>query len=655
MAKKSPAQRLYFNHKFLKKNKIELRDYQVNIMNDACGSNTLVVLPTALGKTIIGVMIAARYFDEFPGSKILVLAPTKPLVMQHCESFTDFFIEDIKCSMIIGNSSPLKRALEVNHSDIIFSTPQIIKNDITLGSYNLRDFSLVIFDEAHKARKNYAYTYIAEEYMHTAKKPYILGLTASPGKDKDVINDLIQILKIEKVCFKTHEDADVQEYIYPIDTYIERINLPLEVIEVQILLKKAIQQIIDYFIDQKIIPIKDYVSKADFIKLNTDFRAYDMYGEDYSDYCFPEVPYILKSNPLNRFAYISMAISGIYLLHMEEILTSQTPKMFTDYCEKLVERVNNGSKSANRIINSKYYKEYISQQIPVLKTIDSPKIDRVLKIVLEQFAEKKESKIIIFTQFRDMAAIIKEKLIQLNDPTIHPERFVGQFCKENDPGLSQKMQQEIIKIFKTQNINVLVATSIAEEGLDIPNVDAVIFYEPVPSEIRLIQRRGRTGRHSQGKCYIVCANDTIDDVYLKVAFKKEEVMHRTLVSDEELQIITNINRNCDNFIPDEKNDEQIHKFFKNIEERKKITTEKSIQLIESIQKSSVEQERVDLLDNYGVNDLTNELGNLTINRLKRKEENRILLQQEKIKEKIEKKQDKIRKKIESSRSSYHSV
>lgn len=654
MTKKKPAQKLYFNYKFLKKNKVELRDYQVNIMNDAYGSNTLVVLPTALGKTIIGVMIAAKYLDEFPKSKILVLAPTKPLVMQHCESFTDFFTEDIKCSMIIGGSNPLKRALEVIHSDIIFSTPQIIKNDLALGSYNLRDFSLVIFDEAHKARKNYAYTFVAEEYMKTGKKPFILGLTASPGKDKDVINELIQVLKIEKVCFKTHEDEDVREYIFPIDTYIERVNLPLEVVEVQILLKKAIQQVIDYFIDQKIIPIKDYVSKADFIKLNTDFRAYDLYGEDYTEYSFQEVPYILKSNPLNRFAYVSMAISGIYLLHMEEILTSQTPKMFTDYCEKIMERVNNGSKSAKRIVNSKYYKEYVLQQIPILKKIESPKIERVTKLVLEQFAEKKDSKIIIFTQFRDMAAIIKDKLIQLRNPDIRPERFVGQFCKENDPGLSQKMQQEIIKIFKNQNINVLVATSIAEEGLDIPNVDAVIFYEPVPSEIRLIQRRGRTGRHSQGKCYIICANETIDDVYLKVAFKKEEIMHRTLVSDDELEIITNINRNCEDFVPDEKNDEQIHKFFKNIEERKKITTEKNIQLIESIQESSGEKERVELLEDYGVNDITNELGNLTINRLKRTEENRQIIKQEKMKERIEKQREKIKKKIESTRSTYHS-
>jgi ERCC4-related helicase len=149
----------YYNHQFLKADKITKRDYQINIANACFDANTLVVLPTALGKTIIAVINAVNHLITYSGSKILILAPTKPLVTQHYETFMGLINEeaDIKMGMLIGGVKPLDRALIINNSRIIFSTPQIIQNDLNLGSYNLKDFTLVIFDEAHKARFNYAY------------------------------------------------------------------------------------------------------------------------------------------------------------------------------------------------------------------------------------------------------------------------------------------------------------------------------------------------------------------------------------------------------------------------------------------------------------------------------------------------------------------
>ena len=76
---------------------------------------------------------------------------------------------------------------------------------------------------------------------------------------------------------------------------------------------------------------------------------------------------------------------------------------------------------------------------------------------------------------------------------------MGQATKDAEKGLSQKKQIAALTRFREGEFKVLIATSVGEEGLDVPSTDLVIFYEPVPSEIRSIQRKGRTGRSASGK------------------------------------------------------------------------------------------------------------------------------------------------------------
>jgi Fanconi anemia group M protein len=106
------------------------------------------------------------------------------------------------------------------------------------------------------------------------------------------------------------------------------------------------------------------------------------------------------------------------------------------------------------------------------------------------------------------------------------ERFVGQATKDKDIGLSQDEQTEILRDFDSGEIKILVATCVAEEGLDIPSVELVIFYEPVPSEIRHIQRKGRTGRKAAGRAIILAAKDTFDIAYVYASKKRVEKMRK---------------------------------------------------------------------------------------------------------------------------------
>ena len=107
-------------------------------------------------------------------------------------------------------------------------------------------------------------------------------------------------------------------------------------------------------------------------------------------------------------------------------------------------------------------------------------------------------------------------------------RFVGQSSRGGRQGLSPKNQVGVLDEFRNGGANVLLATSIGEEGLDIPSADLVIFYEPVSSEIRTIQRRGRTGRRRLGEVIVLIAEGTRDEGAKAAAVRREENMQRAV-------------------------------------------------------------------------------------------------------------------------------
>jgi len=79
---------------------------KVAIAKSALQSNTLVVLPTGLGKTIIALLVAVERLSMFPDGKVLVLAPTRPLVLQHARFFQEHLAgDDVSSVTLTGDSS----------------------------------------------------------------------------------------------------------------------------------------------------------------------------------------------------------------------------------------------------------------------------------------------------------------------------------------------------------------------------------------------------------------------------------------------------------------------------------------------------------------------------------------------------------------------
>ncbi len=575
---------VYLNEPFLKKNQILFREYQKNIVKNCKNKNSLVVLPTGLGKTIIGILLIANRLIKYSKAKIIILAPTRPLVSQHrdsCEKFLDIDINEI--TLFTGKIPPEKRILSFQSSKIIISTPQVIKNDLMRGRYDLTQVSLIIFDEAHKTKGNYAYNSISEEYINTCTDPLILGLTASPGKNYERIQQICDNLYIENIVFKNYEDKDVKDYIYDIDTYINLIDLPIKIRELSTVWYNLFEIYLKWFVKNNLIPPnKPYYSKLDFLGIARDLtlsiqyergEGIELSEDEYLEslyYTHPRVIDIVKENQLDLPSIYSYCSSCISVLHAKDLLETQDISLFKSFLEKINYKANKDILSAKRIANSEHF-TYINSVIESEDYINlsHPKLKKIISLIKDEIEEFGNKKILIFTQFREMAEFLKNKLQTEFNEQLKIEKFIGQATKMDDSGFPQHLQIEILRKFREGLINILVATSVAEEGLDIPNVDAIIFFEPVPSEIRLIQRRGRTGRYAPGRCYILVTEETVDVPFYIVARRKEKTMNIVLSDPGQLRLIKDLERKNIIF-PDQPVHYSGVELIKNFRERKEL-------------------------------------------------------------------------------------
>ncbi|MFC1696869.1 DEAD/DEAH box helicase [Nanoarchaeota archaeon] len=485
------------------------RLYQQTIVGSAINYNTLVVLPTGMGKTGIAIMITLQRLKQYPNSKILILAPTKPLVEQHFQTFKKHLtIDEDKFVMFTGAISPDKRQELWKDAKIIFSTPQGLENDIINNRIDLKDISLITFDEAHRATGDYAYVFVASQYYKKARFSKILALTASPGSDLETINEVTQNLKIENVEVRTDKDPDVKPYIQ--DVKVEWVNLkfPEEFKSTHKYLKDCYKSKLKDIKQYGYINRTDQVSKSEILRLQAQLRAELSSGNKGFE--------VLKS--------ISLAAEAIKVEHAVELLETQGVEALHNYLEKIntESRTTKVKATANLAKDINFRSALIKTKTLIENNVEHPKLKELKKLLNSETYKNKDAKIIVFTQFRDTGKKI------INDiKNLKAEIFVGQ-AKKNGLGLTQKKQIETLDKFRNGDFNILVATSVAEEGLDIPAVDLVVFYEPIPSAIRSIQRRGRTGRLEKGRVIVFMTKDTRDVGYKWSAHHKEKRMYKNL-------------------------------------------------------------------------------------------------------------------------------
>ncbi len=484
------------------------REYQEKIFETCSKKNCLVVLPTGLGKTLIALMLTIDRMKKFPGKKVLILAPTRPLVEQHLNSFKkslpDLF-GDIQ--LFTGEVKAEQRKKIWQTADIIFSTPQCIANDLKKKMYDLKEVCLLVEDEAHRCVKNYAYTFVAKNYLKNSENPRIIGLTASPGSDPNKIKEICKNLSVEEVELRTRESQDVKNYLQKLEFNKIEVDFPREFHEVRIMLTKLYEQYLDelryngifYGLQSKIGLIE--LQKKLMNQISRNFKSRGTYQA------------------------ISSCAQAIKISHAIELLETQTLKSLFKYLKGLYDQA--AKQQSKGVINLVKKQEFtlsfsIINEL-IIKQKEHPKLEKLIEIIKQEIPKKR----IIFSQFRETASIISESLNKI--PGIKSKVFIGQ-AKKQDSGLSQKEQKQIIEDFKENKINTLCATSIGEEGLDIPEVDSVILYEPVSSAIRAIQRRGRTARLNKGELKILITKGTKDQRAYYASRSREKKMQTSIES-----------------------------------------------------------------------------------------------------------------------------
>jgi len=489
---------------------IQPREYQQKIFESCKNKNCLVVLPTGMGKTLIALMLSIYRLKQFPENKILFLAPTRPLAEQHLSYFKKHLPELFATTeLFTGKVSPEKRKKLWQNADIIFSTPQCVANDLKNNLYNLKEVSLLIEDECHRCLKNYDYTYIAENYKKEAKQQKVLGLTASPGADKKTIKQIAKNLGIEAIEIRTRESEDVSPYIQKLKFDIIKLDFPSSLEEIRALLKKLCDKKIEELKNRKLL-FQPATKKA-ILELQKKIMTMIATG----------------NKNFNIFGGASACAQVIKLQYCLELLETQTLFSLQRYMQDLFQQAEqNKSRAVKQLIKQPAFNQaYIKTTELIAKGIENPKLKKLKEIIEKEFKISKIKRIIIFSQYRETVTRICKELNPL--PQINARVFVGQL-KKGETGLSQKEQQQVIKDFTSGKINILASTSIGEEGLDIPEVSAVIFYEPIPSAIRQIQRRGRTARLKPGKLIVLMIKGTRDEAYYWAAFHKEKKMHAAI-------------------------------------------------------------------------------------------------------------------------------
>ncbi len=497
-------------HPLLRPDAIRALPFQLDLARVGLAEDLLVVLPTGLGKTVIAALLAAELLRAGDG-KILFLAPTRPLVQQHSESFGRWLVS-LRTARFTGTVRRPVRQGAWETADVVFATPELVQNDLEAGRCDLKDVALLVVDEAHHAVGKYAYVPIAARYR--SERPpggRILALTASPGGKEERVEEVVRALGVARIEARSRDDPGVREYVQPVDIDTRWVDLPPATAHVRDLLEFASRatarklQKMGYLRKKPIASL----SVKDLIALRAEIFA--------------------RPGPMvRRFGPLFHQLVLLHLHHAQERLETQGLAPFLQYLDRLEAKPkpSRGDRAMLALPEVVEARREARLFLETTREPSHPKLDALVDLVRTTLDEPRQHppRILVFAQYRDTIQSIQSAL-EREGWTVG--RFVGQATRDpDDRGMNQKEQARVLASFREGRFPLLVASSVAEEGLDVPDVDLVVFFESVPSEIRAIQRRGRTGRSSLGRVVVLLTHETRDVSYQKAEVRREKAMRR---------------------------------------------------------------------------------------------------------------------------------
>jgi len=489
------------------------RKYQLEIARSAILHNTLVSLPTGLGKTLIAAVVMYNFYRWFPKGKVIFLAPTRPLVRQQIEACYNIMgIPEKDTAEISGTIKDRENLWRSRR--VFFCTPQAFQRDMENGLCDAKMIVCLVLDEAHKTTKKYAYNIVLQRLRDAGAKARIVGLSATPGRDLKGIQEVIENLGVSKIEARVDTDPEVKPYVHDRSYEVIKVEPCTAEVTVANLLNKVLNPLIDMLRERNGLHL--------FRGPNSSLTSYNILLEQQQR---------KQQNDFSLFQQYSVVQA---LLSAREALNQNGILMARNKLSGFMEKFGSKGGFASRVLQSETFlnlwktivklqdtgKSFSQDDIDDLK-LHNPKLEKLEFILKEHFerarACNESSRAIVFSQLRDSVEEIVGVLSGLA-PLVLATKFVGQgsgtFVEDiSTPntkrtrstkvaGMNQKEQQRVIREFRDGKFNVLVCTCIGEEGLDIGQVDLIVNFDCLRSPIRMIQRTGRTGRKRDGR--VVC-------------------------------------------------------------------------------------------------------------------------------------------------------
>jgi ERCC4-related helicase len=462
-------------------NTLESRKYQIELSEIATEQNTLEVLPTGLGKTAIALLAIAHYLSLDPKNHCLILAPTRVLVHQHYSFLRSHLAVSEEEIGVLTGEDTIDNRKQVWEKRVVCATPQVMVTDLRRNNCDIQSFSLIVFDEVHRTVGNHAYCTIGAMYNELKKNGRILGITASLPSDQKKVEEIVSKLKIAKIETRDERDLDVKPYAFK--TYVEwiELSLPDELKEIQRLMKESLDFRLKLLEDAALIKSNRYgsITLKDLLRLR------------------------LKVDQIQSSQLRNALFSGIRLLHALNLIETQSLSAFKAFMDRLYARKRGFGMS--ELLNDSRVKLAIEKtEIALACGVEHPKMAEVLKLCN---SITKGERVIVFASYRDTVDQIYSELVK------HGFRAGYLIGKSGQTGQSQKKQIQALDELREGIYDILVATQVGEEGLDVAECNLVIFYDNVPSAVRFVQRKGRTGRKKEGRICVFLTKGTRDEAY----------------------------------------------------------------------------------------------------------------------------------------------
>lgn len=496
-----------------------IRDYQYNIVSRSLFHNTLVALPTGLGKTFIAATVMLNYYRWTRDSQIVFMAPTKPLIAQQMEACYHIVgIPRRDTVLMTGETAPALRTEEWLEKRVFFMTPQTVINDLKTGICDPKKIVLLVVDEAHKATGSYAYTEVVA-FLHRFNPSFrVHALTATPGSTVESVQAVVDNLGIARVELRTELSLDIRAYTHEKHTETELFDYSEEQVLLMDLFSKALRPVLEKLCSQNAYWSRDPMQLTPFGLQQA--RSKWMGSDAGRKATMP-----IKGMVNTIFTVLASLAHSIGLLKNHGIVPFYSKVL--DF-QRDVESGQSKGKYATQIVQGEDFSKMIRLIRGWTNNVDfigHPKLEYLREVVLNHFLDAGEgrqgpnvppsaTRIMIFAHYRDSAEEIC-RVLKRNEPMIRPHVFVGQAASKGSEGMDQKRQNAVIQDFKAGKYNTLVATSIGEEGLDIGDVDLIICYDSSASPIRMLQRIGRTGRKRAGRVVLLLMKGKEENDYAK--------------------------------------------------------------------------------------------------------------------------------------------